>query len=221
MTNIIQEYEKTQITRAFPDIKPGDTVRVHQKIKEESTAKGKKSDKERVQIFEGLVLRIRGGLGINGSFLVRKTASGVGVEKNFPIHMPSLEKVEVVKRGKVRRARLYYLRDKKEKESKLQEIKLSDKDLKDLKYEEEVEEPKKVKADKKVEGKKDAGKKDNGKKEPQTSTSPVGKTQKGTEDTEKVKDKPKDKPETKDKAKDNKKPKSKKEPKDKAKDFKK
>ena len=82
MTNIIKDYEKTQITRTFPNIRPGDTVRVHQKIKEESVTKGKKEYKERIQIFEGLVLRIRGGKGVNGSFLVRKTASGVGVENS-------------------------------------------------------------------------------------------------------------------------------------------
>ncbi len=157
--DIIQEFEKTQIKRTFPAIRPGDTVRVHQKIKEESNAKGKKGDKERIQIFEGVVLRIRGGKGMNGSFLVRKTASGVGVEKNFPIHMPSIVKVEVVKRGKVRRARLYYLRDKKEKDSRLQEIKLSPKDLEKLKFDETVEEPKKekeVKGEKKAEDKKEA-----------------------------------------------------------------
>lgn len=146
----IQEFEKTQIKKNFPDIKPGDTVRVHQKIKEENAAKGKKGEKERIQVFEGVVLRIRGGKGMNGSFLVRKITSGVGVEKNFPIHLPSIVKVEVVKRGKVRRARLYYLRDKKEKEARLKEIKLTDKDLEKLKYEEETEKPVKEKKDKEV-----------------------------------------------------------------------
>ena len=196
--DIIQEFEKTQVKRTFPDIRPGDTVRVHQKIKEESIAKGKKEEKERIQIFEGLVLRVRGGKGVNGSFLVRKIASGVGVEKNFPIHMPSIVKVQVVKRGRVRRARLYYLRDKKEKESRLQEIKLSDKDLENLKYEEEVEEPKKKKKDKKDEDKKEAKGKDDGKKKPQ-------KTQKKTERTEKSKDNNKqDKPEAEAESEDNK-----------------
>lgn len=150
--DIIQEFEKTKITRKFPNIKAGDTVKVHQKITEESSAKGKKGDKERVQVFEGVVLRVRGGKGMAGSFLVRKITSGVGVEKNFPIHMPSIVKVEVVKRGKVRRSRLYYLRDKKEKESRLQEIKLTKEELDSLKYEENTENPKKEKKaeDKKV-----------------------------------------------------------------------
>lgn len=218
MNNLIQEFEKTQIKRTFPDIRPGDTVRVHQKIKEESMAKGKKGEKERVQIFEGVVLRVRGGMGLNGSFLVRKVASGVGVEKNFPIHMPSLVKVEVVKRGKVRQARLYYLRDKKEKDSRLQEIKLSTEDLKKLKFDETVGEPKEVKEDKKVEDKKDTGKKDDEKKEPQ-------KTQKKTENTKKnetkPEDKPKTKPQTKTDNKDNKKTESQDKPSDKAKNSKK
>ena len=218
MTNLIQEFEKTQIKRTFPDIRPGDTVRVHQKIKEESMAKGKKGEKERVQIFEGVVLRVRGGMGLNGSFLVRKIASGVGVEKNFPIHMPSLVKVEVVKRSKVRQARLYYLRDKKEKDSRLKEIKLSAKDLKELKFDETIEEPKEVKEDKNVGDKKDAGKKDDKKKEPQ-------KTQKKTENTEKNKTKPEDKPKNKSEAKaenkDDKKIESQEKPKDKAKNSKK
>lgn len=207
--DIIQEFEKTQIKRTFPDIKPGDTVRVHQKIKEESASKGKKGEKERIQIFEGVVLRVRGSKGMDGSFLVRKTASGVGVEKNFPIHLPSIVKVEVVKRGKVRRARLYYLRDKKEKDARLKEIKLSNKELENLKYEEEVEEHKKeekTEDKKKTDEKTEPEGKNDGKKEPQ-------KTQKKTEDTEKdkVKQEDKVKPEDKNKseakadAKDNKK----------------
>lgn len=201
----IQEFEKTQTKRTFPDIRPGDTVRVHQKIKEEGSVKGKKGDKERIQVFEGLVLRVRGGKGINGSFLVRKTASGVGVEKNFPIHMPSLVKVEVVKRGKVRRARLYYLRDKKEKESRLQEIKLSDKELEKLKFDETVEEPKKAKEDKKVDDKPKSEKKNDEKKEPQKTQNKTENTEEKKDDKAKSEDKPKDKPETKVEAKDSKK----------------
>jgi large subunit ribosomal protein L19 len=222
MTNLIQEFEKTQIKRTFPDIRPGDTVRVHQKIKEESMAKGKKGEKERVQIFEGVVLRVRGGMGLNGSFLVRKVASGVGVEKNFPIHMPSLVKVEVVKRGKVRQARLYYLRDKKEKDSRLKEIKLSHKDLENLKYEEKVEEPVKDKEEEKAEDKKKAGskEKDNKKEKPQKKQE---KTENKDSKKEKPKseDKPKNKSEAKTEAKDNKKPKAQEKPKDKANNSKK
>ncbi|NQU99222.1 MAG: 50S ribosomal protein L19 [Parcubacteria group bacterium] len=197
--DIIQEFAKTQTKRIFPDIKPGDTVRVHQKITEESNAKGKKDDKERIQVFEGLVLRVRGGKGINGSFLVRKTASGVGVEKNFPMHMPNLVKVEVVKRGRVRRARLYYLRDKKEKESRLQEVKLTEKELNNLKFDETIEEPKeekKVKEDKKVEDKKATKSEDKDTKEEK----PKDKSEKSQK-----------KPENKEKGKDTKKEESKKE----------
>jgi len=192
MTNIIQEYAKTQTKRIFPDIRPGDTVRVHQKITEESSTKGKKGDKERIQVFEGLVLRVRGGKGINGSFLVRKTASGIGVEKNFPIHMPSIVKVEVVKRGKVRRARLYYLRDKKEKDLRLQEIKLSAQDLENLKFDETIEEPKKEKEDKQVENKKETKSEDKDTKEEKPKES-----QKKPENSKKEEPKKEEKPKEK------------------------
>jgi len=165
---------------------------VHQKITEESSTKGKKGDKERIQVFEGLVLRVRGGKGINGSFLVRKTASGIGVEKNFPIHMPSIVKVEVVKRGKVRRARLYYLRDKKEKDLRLQEIKLSAQDLENLKFDETIEEPKKEKEDKQVENKKETKSEDKDTKEEKPKES-----QKKPENSKKEEPKKEEKPKEK------------------------
>jgi large subunit ribosomal protein L19 len=209
--DIIQEFEKTQTKRIFPDIRPGDTVRVHQKITEEGGVKGKKGDKERIQVFEGLVLRVRGGSGINGSFLVRKTASGVGVEKNFPIHMPSLVKVEVVKRGKVRRARLYYLRDKKEKDSRLQEIKLSPKDLEKLKFDETVEEPKKekeVKEEKKTKNKKETKSENKDTKEEKPKDKPE-ESQKNPENKEKGKDTKKEEPKVEEKPEKDDKPKDK------------
>lgn len=101
---ILQDYEKEKFTGKFPELKIGATVRVHQKIKE--------GDKERVQIFEGLVIKISSGRGTNKNFTVRKVVSGIGVEKIFPFTTPSLAKVEVVKKSKVRRAKLYYLRSK-------------------------------------------------------------------------------------------------------------
>lgn len=91
----------------------GDTVRVHVKIKE--------GERERIQIFEGTVLAKHGG-GISETFTVRRVSYGVGVEKTFPLHSPNVEKVEIVRRGKVRRAKLYYLRDRVGKSSKVKEL---------------------------------------------------------------------------------------------------
>jgi large subunit ribosomal protein L19 len=97
--------------KKMPAINPGDTVKVHQKIKE--------GDKERIQIFEGVVIAAKHGKGMSGTITVRKVVEQVGVERIFPIHSPSLEKIEVVKSGKVRRAKLYYLRTAKGKKAKL------------------------------------------------------------------------------------------------------
>ncbi len=99
-TQVLEKIEKGQLKKV-PDVKPGDTVLVHQKIKE-----GKK---ERVQVFEGVILKISGG-GLRKSFIVRKISFGVGVEKNFKIHSPNIVKIEVKKRAKIRRANLSYLR---------------------------------------------------------------------------------------------------------------
>ena len=94
-----------------PDIQVGDTVKVYQKIKE--------GNKQRIQIFEGLVLAKKHGAGVEGMLTVRKIISGVGVEKIFPLHSPNVEKFEIVSRGKVRRAKLYYLRDRVGKRAKI------------------------------------------------------------------------------------------------------
>lgn len=111
MTSTIDIFTKSMQKESLPDIRPGDTVRVHQKIKEGS--------KERLQMFEGVVLARKHGRGINATITVRKISSGVGVERIFPIHSPSLDKIEVVKHSKVRRAKLYYLREVKGKKARL------------------------------------------------------------------------------------------------------
>ena len=106
LNQITQEYMKSDI----PAFNVGDTVKVHVKIKE--------GNRERIQIFEGFVLKRQGG-GIGETFTVRRIASGVGVEKTFPIHSPLVEKIEVVRRGKVRRARLHYMRQRTGKSAKI------------------------------------------------------------------------------------------------------
>ncbi len=99
----------------LPEIKPGDIVRVHQILKE-------KNNKERIQVFEGQVLAAKHGKGISGTITVRKVVSGVGVEKIFPIHSTAISKIEVVKRSKTRRAKLYYLRHAKGRKARLKTI---------------------------------------------------------------------------------------------------
>ena len=106
LSSVVQDYLKTDI----PAFNVGDTVKVHVKIKE--------GNRERIQIFEGFVLKRQNG-GIGETFTVRRIASGVGVEKTFPIHSPLVEKIEVVKRGKVRRARLHYMRATTGKSAKI------------------------------------------------------------------------------------------------------
>jgi large subunit ribosomal protein L19 len=113
MSPKLETFIKSQLKTDLPDIRPGDTVRVYQKIKER--------DKERIQIFEGLVLARKHGKGINSTITVRKVISGIGVERIFPIHSPNIEKIEIVKRGKVRRAKLYYLRKAKGRKARLKE----------------------------------------------------------------------------------------------------
>ena len=108
LDQVVQEYIKTDI----PAFNVGDTVKVHVKIKE--------GNRERIQIFEGFVLKRQNG-GIGETFTVRRIASGVGVEKTFPLHSPLVEKIEVVRRGKVRRAKLNYLRDRVGKSAKVKE----------------------------------------------------------------------------------------------------
>jgi large subunit ribosomal protein L19 len=111
--NRLDAVEKTQMTRELPGIEPGDTVRVHVRIKESET-------KERIQIFEGLVIGRKGG-GSRESITVRKTSFGVGVERIFPLHATIVQQIEIIKRGRVRRAKLYYLRNLRGKAARIRE----------------------------------------------------------------------------------------------------
>jgi large subunit ribosomal protein L19 len=114
---IVKHIAESQI-RQLPDFRPGHTVRVHQRIIEinEDKKTGKATKKERIQVFEGLVIARKGGTGVNATFMVRKIASGVGVERIFPLHSPNIEKLEVIKTPDVRHAKLYYVRDRQSNE---------------------------------------------------------------------------------------------------------
>jgi large subunit ribosomal protein L19 len=104
--------ERAQLRDDLPDFRPGDTVKVHVRVVEGS--------RERIQVFQGFVLRRQGG-GLRETFTVRKVSFGVGVERTFPVHSPSIAKVELVTRGDVRRAKLYYLRDRTGRAAKIKE----------------------------------------------------------------------------------------------------
>lgn len=112
MNSIIEALEKEQMRSDIPDFRPGDTVRVHVKVIE--------GNRERIQVFEGTVIGRR-GKGINETFTVRRVSYGVAVERIFPIHSPRIERIEVVRRGKVRRAKLYYLRGLSGKAARIKE----------------------------------------------------------------------------------------------------
>lgn len=109
--NILENIQRENLKAGIPDFKAGDTVRVHAKVKE--------GDKERIQVYEGVVIR-RKGHALEASFTVRKVSYGIGVERIFPIHSPLIDKIEIVSRGKVRRAKLYYLRDLSGKKARLE-----------------------------------------------------------------------------------------------------
>ncbi len=113
MNNIIKNIEAAQVKAEVPVFHVGDTVKVYGKIKE--------GNRERVQVFEGVVLKRQNG-GARETFTVRKTSNGVGVEKTWPLHSPNVEKIEVVRYGKVRRAKLNYLRDRVGKAAKVKEL---------------------------------------------------------------------------------------------------
>ena len=113
MSQLIDAINNEQLRSDIPDFRPGDTVRVHARIVE--------GERERIQIFEGVVIK-RYGKGIAEAFVVRKMSSGVGVERTFPVHSPIVDSVTVLRRGKVRRSRLYYLRERSGKSARLKEI---------------------------------------------------------------------------------------------------
>ena len=110
--DIIKSIEHEQMKNKIPDLKVGNTVKVHVRVKE--------GNRERIQIFEGIIIKVQGG-GINKTFTVRRIASGVGVEKTFLVHSPVVEKIEVTRVGKARRAKLFYLRDRVGKSAKTKE----------------------------------------------------------------------------------------------------
>lgn len=113
MNDVIREIEQAQLKETVDEFNVGDTVRVHGKIKE--------GNRERVQVFEGTVIKRQNG-GNRETFTVRKSSGGIGVEKTWPLHSPNVVKVEVVRRGKVRRAKLYYLRNRVGKAAKVKEL---------------------------------------------------------------------------------------------------
>lgn len=112
MANLVEALQREHMRGDIPDFRIGDTVKVHVKIRE--------GDKERIQVFEGIVIRHHRGL-LGATVTVRKVSYGVGVERIFPIHSPQMDRIEVLRRGRVRRARLYYLRDRRGKAARIRE----------------------------------------------------------------------------------------------------
>lgn len=110
MSKIVQQFNAKHATKQIPEVRAGDTVRITQRIRE--------GEKTRSQAFEGLVISIRHGRGINGMMTVRKISFGVGVERTFPFHAPTVEKIELLRRAKVRRAKLFYVRYKSGKKAR-------------------------------------------------------------------------------------------------------
>lgn len=121
----ITTLEKSYLKTALPDLRTGDTVKVYQKIKE--------GNKERIQSFEGLVIARKHGAGITATFTVRRVVDGIGVERIFPLHSPLIDKIDVLRRSKVRRAKLYYIREKAAKEvrRKMKPMELEKEDIKE------------------------------------------------------------------------------------------
>ncbi|HMC37316.1 MAG TPA: 50S ribosomal protein L19 [Actinomycetota bacterium] len=110
--NKVDTVEKPRLREDLPDFRPGDTVRVHARVAE--------AGRERIQVFQGVVIRRQGG-GLRETFTVRKVSFGVGVERTYPVHSPTIAKIEVVTQGRVRRAKLYYLRERRGKRARIRE----------------------------------------------------------------------------------------------------
>lgn len=136
--NVIDQVEAREMKEKPPEVRPGDTVRVHMRIVE--------GEKERIQVIEGVVIRIRGG-GIRRSVTVRKISFGIGVERIFPIHSPRVEKIVVVKHARVRRAKLYYLRELRGKAARLKEVQVRKPKNKDSKPRKKAKAKAKAKAE--------------------------------------------------------------------------
>lgn len=136
--NVIDQVEAREMKEKPPEVRPGDTVRVHMRIVE--------GEKERIQVIEGVVIRIRGG-GIRRTVTVRKISFGVGVERIFPIHSPRVEKIDVVKHARVRRAKLYYLRELRGKAARLKEVQVRKPKNKDSKPKKKAKAKAKAKAE--------------------------------------------------------------------------
>ena len=110
--DIVEQVSREQLRENIPQFGPGDTLRVNVRVRE--------GEKERIQVFEGICIARKGG-GVSETFTVRKVSGGIGVERIFPLHSPSLESIEVVRRGRVRRAKLYYLRELRGKSARIRE----------------------------------------------------------------------------------------------------
>ncbi len=117
MTNKLAKFTEKFIKKDNPEIKPGDIVRVYVKLAEKTKAGGDKT-----QAFEGLVIALKHGKGIEGTFTVRKISEGIGVERIFPLHCPTISKIEVIKHSKVRRAKLYYMRGRVGKKARMSAV---------------------------------------------------------------------------------------------------
>lgn len=111
LVDVVNQDHVNKRVETYPDFRPGDTVAVHTRITE--------GDKSRIQVFQGVCIGISAKGKINGTFRVRKTSSGIGVEKVFPFHSPSVEKIDIVQKGKTRRSKLYYLRDRSGKSARI------------------------------------------------------------------------------------------------------
>jgi len=148
MTTKLDAFNKSKIKKEAPDIRPGDVIRVHVRLPEKTKRGG-----EKVQVFEGLVISRKHGKGINATFTVRKISDGIGVERIFPLHCPSMAKIEIVKRSKIRRAKLYYMRERSGKKARMKTKELLGVEwtAEKPKKEKEVESPKDKKSAEKAE----------------------------------------------------------------------